>query len=587
MLDIPKIYDDPIIFRRRDGGVFFPFRKIKESVLVQNSGYALLTEVPNRMDRVKVTGQKTNFYETDNKFLEEDWFKVDYVNGWVWFHEKWAGKTLNFEYSGTGVYLFPDSRVYHTGDGSFPTVKDKFEDVDRGLLEQKNRVDEQIRSVPQPSEVVDMRIDHNGKIFKVAKDRIDSEQKKIEEAYFDAYGKKHDSLKIRIDSLQLASDEKFDDINDELVKLDSQIKVIPGQINLKVSELRESVDGDLEKLQSEINMVPTQIKAEVSSLKQTVDGELEVMRSVLDMQADKLEMKVEVGNIVSSINLSKEGVRISGKTLWLDGNTKIDNAVIKSAHIDQIDASKIKTGTLNAIDIYGSNITGGIIRGSTIYIGENKPEFIFSNAIDANPESRGVHVYIRPKVGAEVRTTETGTLDKYVGIRTLAVRFPTGRNAYIGTDGELRVMSQGLAGVGVYRDIRANVFRGVAIDLNSSAEARNMYVRPAPDGEVRITRRGTTDRYRPIVASEFKIRSSATSKENIKPVKENGLSIIRKLNVVNFNYLDETETKIGVIAEESPNITSNDNEFVNMSELVMYLVLSMQEMDKEIQKLKK
>src|SRR5699024_10370760 len=317
------------------------------------------------------------------------------------------------------------------------------------------------------------------------------------------------------------------------------------------------------------------------------DGELEVMRSVLDMQADKLEMKVEVGNIVSSINLSKEGVRISGKTLWLDGNTKIDNAVIKSAHIDQIDASKIKTGTLNAIDIYGSNITGGIIRGSTIYIGQNKPEFIFSNAIDANPESAGVHVYIRPKEGAEVRTTETGTLDKYVGIRTLAVRFPTGRNAYIGTDGELRVMSQGLAGVGVYRDIRANVFRGVAIDLNSSAEARNMYVRPAPDGEVRITRRGTTDRYRPIVASEFKIRSSATSKENIKPVKENGLSIIRKLNVVNFNYLDETETKIGVIAEESPNITSNDNEFVNMSELVMYLVLSMQEMDKEIQKLKK
>lgn len=349
MLDIPKIYEDPILFRRRSGSPIFPFRKIKETMVVEDAGYVLLTEVPNKMDRVKVTGLNRNFYEVEEDgFLEENWFKVDYVNGWVWFHESLIGRSLNFEYSGTGVLLFPDSRVYHTTDKRFPTVKDKFGDVDRAILVQKSRVDELIRNVPQPREVIDMRVDYNGKIFKVAKDRIDAEQIKIEDAYFDAKGKKYGSLKERIDSLQLSTEDSFDDQNEVNTSIWASIDLIPGQIALETGKLERKLNGEVTKLTSRIDMVPEQINMRVQELKESVDGEFSESFSEINMLKNSMKLMVKSDNVITSIGLSKEGVRIQGEKIWLTGETRIDNAVIKSAHIDNLSADKIKTGILRS-----------------------------------------------------------------------------------------------------------------------------------------------------------------------------------------------------------------------------------------------
>lgn len=78
------------------------------------------------------------------------------------------------------------------------------------------------------------------------------------------------------------------------------------------------------------------------------------------------------GQIVAAINTSSDGsVKIDGKTLHITADTKIENAVIKSAMIDSIEADKIKTGTLNAdkVDIINLNadkITSGTLNGMTI-----------------------------------------------------------------------------------------------------------------------------------------------------------------------------------------------------------------------------
>ena len=111
MLDTPNIYGDPIISRKRRGVPIDPFKNIKESIVIEKY-YALLTEIPNRLDRVKVTGLEREFHEVEKGFLNENTFKVDYTNGIVYFHDSLAGRTLNFEYTGEGVFLFPDSRVY-------------------------------------------------------------------------------------------------------------------------------------------------------------------------------------------------------------------------------------------------------------------------------------------------------------------------------------------------------------------------------------------------------------------------------------------------------------------------------------------
>lgn len=359
MIDVPSIYNDPIISKKRLGTPIQPFERIKESITVDKHR-AILTEIPNKYERVKVTGRGIEWHESKDRELKENTFWVDYNNGVVYFHESVNNITLTFEYLGEGVFLYPDSRVYHTGDKNFPTIKDKISDIDRAILVERHRIDEQILSHPQPSEVVDMRIDYNGKIYRVAKDRIDAEQRKIEEAYVDAKGVKYNSLKERIDSLQLGMEKEFNDVGQEISKIWSEFELIPGKISLEVGRLENDVNEYINLLQSQINLIPGQIEIKVQELTQYIDGEVNATHSLINMLSDELELKVDVNGVISAINLSSEGVRISGKHLWLDGNTRIDNAVIKSAHIDSIDASKIKvdrldalttnTGTLNVTD---------------------------------------------------------------------------------------------------------------------------------------------------------------------------------------------------------------------------------------------
>lgn len=233
-MNLPDIFNDPILSQKRQGTPVSPYKPIEETLQVIHS-YVVLTEVPNRFQKVKITDSSTNttFYEIKDGELKENLFKVDYTHGAVFFNSTHNGKSLTFTYLGEGALYFPDDRVYHeTDDNAILTVRDKFLSVDLRILEQKSRVDEQIRSVPQPSEVVDMRVDHNGVIFPVAKDRIDAEQIKIEEAYRDKNGKSFISLKKRIDAEQGKIEEAYADLN-----------------NKKFFSLKERIDAEQKKIE--------------------------------------------------------------------------------------------------------------------------------------------------------------------------------------------------------------------------------------------------------------------------------------------------------------------------------------------------
>lgn len=205
-----NIYNDPVTFLTRKGDAKDPYKLIKETVQIIN-GKANLREVPDRTYKVKVTGNNQTWYEVEDDELKDNFFQVDYVQGNVFFTAATNGKSLTFEYYGKGVYLTPDSRIYltKTNDPLIHTANEKFADLDRKDNEQKNRVDTLITKNPQPSEVVDLRVDRNGLVFNVARDRINSEQKKIEDAYKDLNGYYYDSLKNRIDAEQKKIEDAY------------------------------------------------------------------------------------------------------------------------------------------------------------------------------------------------------------------------------------------------------------------------------------------------------------------------------------------------------------------------------------------
>lgn len=68
------------------------------------------------------------------------------------------------------------------------------------------------------------------------------------------------------------------------------------------------------------------------------------------------------GNVVAAINTNSDGsVKIEGRNLHITADTKIDNATIKSAMIDSIEADKITSGTLDASQIRVINLDANSI----------------------------------------------------------------------------------------------------------------------------------------------------------------------------------------------------------------------------------
>ncbi len=75
--------------------------------------------------------------------------------------------------------------------------------------------------------------------------------------------------------------------------------------------------------------------------------------------------QVKKGHVISEINIGKEEILIQADKIHISGQTRIDDASITGAKILNLDAGKITTGTLQAINIKGVNIEGSSLTSST------------------------------------------------------------------------------------------------------------------------------------------------------------------------------------------------------------------------------
>ncbi|RDF99966.1 hypothetical protein DQM19_10560 [Lactiplantibacillus plantarum] len=118
-----------------------------------------------------------------------------------------------------------------------------------------------------------------------------------------------------------------------------------------------------------------------------------------------INFKVSKDGVINAVNISPEGIQIYGNKLHITAATYIDNAVIKDAMIESINADKIKVGTIdatkiNVIHLNANNITTGTINGSNLSINLNTGNVEFQagrihstdNSIDINIDNRYISV---------------------------------------------------------------------------------------------------------------------------------------------------------------------------------------------------
>ncbi|MEK4298249.1 phage tail spike protein [Oceanobacillus sp. FSL W8-0428] len=136
-------------------------------------------------------------------------------------------------------------------------------------------------------------------------------------------------------------------------------KVTKNGNNNFVFELTSTGRLEVEHVQLEFGTIPSDYRVSQDEL----NKRMSTTESSITQLADELEVKVDVDGIVSEINLKKEGIRISGNLIHLDGLTLIDDAIIQNAHIANgaITRAKLGTAIIGTAQIENAAITNAKI----------------------------------------------------------------------------------------------------------------------------------------------------------------------------------------------------------------------------------
>ncbi|OYD12243.1 hypothetical protein CHR37_04595 [Bacillus velezensis] len=142
-MDFPQLYNNPILSRKRKGSNDDPYLSYSETLTVYN-GRAVLTEIPNPEYRVIVSGDSKEWREIEDGELEDNYFKVEYLMGVVFFNDSNEGKSLTFTYHGEGASFFPASRIWIKRQGNMviETLQSLIDDAEDAIIRINERIAE-------------------------------------------------------------------------------------------------------------------------------------------------------------------------------------------------------------------------------------------------------------------------------------------------------------------------------------------------------------------------------------------------------------------------------------------------------------
>ena len=141
-----------------------------------------------------------------------------------------------------------------------------------------------------------------------------------------------------------------------------------------------------------------------SGVKEAKNGVSQAETHITQLKDDINLRFLEKGKVVSQINLDSSGVLIDGKKVHITGQTLIDDAAIKSAKIDSLDANKLTVNsTLDASKVHVINLDANNITA-------NRTNFIKSawNSISGYVNIDGDGIAVGSNRSGYVKLSENG-----------------------------------------------------------------------------------------------------------------------------------------------------------------------------------
>lgn len=178
-------------------------------------------------------------------------------------------------------------------------------------------------------------VDLTARVIKMTKDALTGKTLEIE------LGEFRDNIFNTLDGLNY----KVSSVNTSLeaAKKDLYTKVTQTDERITLEAVR--LDGDIADTRSRIDISASEIRLEVSQSNTAQDGRINDAFAAIKINSDNINLKVTKDKIISEINLSPEGIKITADKIELSGYAKFTNLV--NAGETSINGANIVTGTLS------------------------------------------------------------------------------------------------------------------------------------------------------------------------------------------------------------------------------------------------
>lgn len=206
----------------------------------------------------------------------------------------------------------------------------------------------------------------NGKIWKeiIRTKNWNEVNNKLEEAE-----KRVIAFKEELDKKQQRNEAELAEFKDTQQQAFKEIKI---DIENKGNGLRTTIADLKNKMESQITQLAGQV-----DLRVTRNDVMGIINNSGDAIYLAIKGKMTGRDIKNAIAIDQSGIQISGKHLGITADTYIANGVIKNAHISDLSANKITTGTFNAanakiINLDINSLSGNLARFiETLFDGKN------------------------------------------------------------------------------------------------------------------------------------------------------------------------------------------------------------------------
>lgn len=154
---------------------------------------------------------------------------------------------------------------------------------------------------------------------------------------------------------------------------DTQVKIEQLENGLKTTVSQSQYNADQSLINSQISSV-TQTANSINSVVTDLTNGMPTGASIISQISDSVSIMVEKNDVINQINVSTEGILIAGEKVHITGTTLIDDAIITTAMIKELDASVITTGTLAAnliVPTAGNMLMNSEFQSNTFFDGWN------------------------------------------------------------------------------------------------------------------------------------------------------------------------------------------------------------------------